>query len=54
MPILLTERVLEDALLTGSSGGSEDVMLDLMVRQLVKNYQRKTKAMERPQGSSKL
>lgn len=33
-------------------------MLDLMVRQLVKNYQRKTKEldrkMERPQGSSKL
>jgi len=29
-------------------------MLDLMIRQLVKNYQRKTKAMERPQGSSKL
>ncbi|OQO04879.1 Acyl-CoA dehydrogenase [Cryoendolithus antarcticus] len=35
-------------------GGSEDVMLDLMVRQLVKNYQRKTKEMERPQGSSRL
>lgn len=39
-------------------GGSEDVMLDLMVRQLVKNYQRKTKdlgeKMERPKGSSKL
>ena len=30
------------------SGGSEDVMLDLMIRQLVKNYQRKTKQIERP------
>jgi len=39
-------------------GGSEDVMLDLAIRQLVKNFQRKTKelktAMERPGGSSKL
>jgi acyl-CoA dehydrogenase len=39
-------------------GGSEDVMLDLAVRQLVKNFQRKTKEldtqMERPKGSSKL
>ena len=28
-------------------GGSEDVMLDLAVRQLVKNFQRKTKEFER-------
>ena len=35
-------------------GGSEDVMLDLAVRQLVKNYQNKTKLLERPKGSSKL
>lgn len=35
-------------------GGSEDVLLDLAVRQLVKNYQNKTKTMERPSGSSKL
>lgn len=35
-------------------GGSEDVMLDLAVRQLVKNYQNKTKMLERPRGSSKL
>lgn len=35
-------------------GGSEDVMLDLAVRQLVKNYQRQTKLLERPRGSSKL
>jgi acyl-CoA dehydrogenase len=35
-------------------GGSEDVMLDLMIRQLAKNYQRKTKELERPRGSSRL
>ncbi|TVY84130.1 Acyl-CoA dehydrogenase apdG [Lachnellula suecica] len=39
-------------------GGSEDVMLDLAVRQLVKNFRAKTKeletSMERPSGSSKL
>lgn len=35
-------------------GGSEDVMLDLAIRQLVKNYQHKTKMLERPRGSSKL
>lgn len=29
-------------------------MLDLAVRQLVKNYQSKTKLLERPKGSSKL
>ncbi|GME31230.1 Acyl-CoA oxidase/dehydrogenase type 1 [Neofusicoccum parvum] len=35
-------------------GGSEDVLLDLSIRQLVKNYRNKTKALERPSGSSKL
>ena len=39
-------------------GGSEDVMLDLAIRQLVKNFQRKIKELdtqiERPAGSSKL
>lgn len=39
-------------------GGSEDVMFDLGIRQLVKNFQRKTKEletqMEGPAGSSKL
>ncbi|WPG99628.1 Hypothetical protein R9X50_00244600 [Acrodontium crateriforme] len=34
-------------------GGSEDVMLDLMVRQLVKNFQRKTKELEK-EGAAKL
>lgn len=35
-------------------GGSEDVMLDLAVRQLVKNYQYQKKILEWPKGSSKL
>lgn len=35
-------------------GGSEDVMLDLAVRQLVKNFQREKKILERPKGSPKL
>ncbi|KAI9653080.1 MAG: hypothetical protein M1821_007731 [Bathelium mastoideum] len=35
-------------------GGSEDVLLDLAVRQLVKNYKNKTKLLERPRGTSKL
>lgn len=35
-------------------GGSEDVMLDLAVRQLVKNYKTQTKILERPKGSSKI
>ncbi len=35
-------------------GGSEDVMLDLAVRQLVKNYKSKTKMLERPRGDSKI
>ncbi len=33
-------------------GGSEDVMLDLAVRQLVKNFQLKTKELEK--GTAKL
>ena len=35
-------------------GGSEDVLLDLAVRQLVKNYKSQTSMLERPRGSSKL
>ena len=35
-------------------GGSEDVMLDLAVRQLVKNYKNQTKLLERSKGSFKL
>ncbi len=32
-------------------GGSEDVMMDLMIRQLVKNFQRKTKELEKSSGA---
>lgn len=35
-------------------GGSEDVMLDLAIRQLVKNFQSAEKGMERPRGDSKM
>lgn len=35
-------------------GGSEDVMLDLAVRQLVKNYKNRTEILERPKRLSKL
>ncbi len=35
-------------------GGSEDVMMDLAVRQLVKNYKSKTRMLERPRGDSKI
>ena len=52
--LVLVFAFLRKIMLICDRGGSEDVMLDLMVRQLVKNYQRKTKIMERPKGSSKL
>ena len=32
-------------------GGSEDVLMDLMIRQLANNYQRKTKGLEKKAGS---
>jgi acyl-CoA dehydrogenase len=32
-------------------GGSEDVLFDLMVRQLAKNFQRKTAELERSNGA---
>ena len=35
-------------------GGSEDVLMDLAVRQLVKNYKNKTRMLERPRGDSKI
>ncbi|KAL8774918.1 MAG: hypothetical protein Q9194_003903 [Teloschistes cf. exilis] len=50
----IAERIYRDVPATRIPGGSEDVMFDLAVRQLVKNYQSKTKALERPKGSSKL
>ncbi|GAB7348512.1 hypothetical protein MBLNU459_g6913t1 [Dothideomycetes sp. NU459] len=50
----LVERLSREAFGNRIPGGSEDVMLDLSIRQLVKNYQNKTKQLERPKGSSKL
>lgn len=46
-PLLLCR----DLILTIYRGGSEDVMLDLMVRQLAKNYKAKTKELEKSQAS---
>ncbi|KAL2042870.1 hypothetical protein N7G274_004630 [Stereocaulon virgatum] len=50
----IAERIYRDVPGARIPGGSEDVMLDLAVRQLVKNYQRQTQLLERPSGSSKL
>ncbi|KAI4126069.1 MAG: hypothetical protein LQ338_003957 [Usnochroma carphineum] len=50
----IAERIYRDVPGARVPGGSEDVMLDLAVRQLVKNYQRETKILERPKGSSRL
>lgn len=50
----IAERIYRDVPGARIPGGSEDVMLDLAVRQLVKNFQNKTKMLERPRGSSKL
>jgi acyl-CoA dehydrogenase len=54
----IAERIWREVPGARIPGGSEDVMLDLAIRQLVKNFQRKTKEleteMERPAGSSKL
>ncbi|CAL3965826.1 hypothetical protein PZA11_002672 [Diplocarpon coronariae] len=54
----LVERIYREVPGAKIPGGSEDVMLDLAIRQLVKNFQRKTKerdtSMERPAGSSRL
>ena len=50
----LVEKIYRDVMGARIPGGSEDVMLDLAVRQLVKNFQRETLALDRPRGSSKL
>ncbi|OCK88435.1 short-chain specific acyl-CoA dehydrogenase mitochondrial precursor [Cenococcum geophilum 1.58] len=50
----LTERIYREVPGMRIPGGSEDVMLDLAVRQLVKNFRAKTKAIETLKGSSKL
>jgi acyl-CoA dehydrogenase len=50
----IAERIYREVPGARIPGGSEDVMLDLAVRQLVKNFQNKMKMLERPRGSSKL
>ncbi|EXJ71795.1 uncharacterized protein A1O5_05605 [Cladophialophora psammophila CBS 110553] len=50
----IAERIYREVPGARIPGGSEDVMLDLAIRQLVKNYRNATKALERPSGSSKL
>jgi acyl-CoA dehydrogenase len=50
----IAERIYREVPGARIPGGSEDVMLDLAVRQLVKNFQNKTKMLERPTESSKL
>ena len=50
----VVERIYREVPGARIPGGSEDVMLDLAVRQLVKNYKNQTKMLERPKGSSKL
>lgn len=49
----LVEKIYRDVFVARIPGGSEDVMLDLAVRQLVKNYQKAIQQLER-EGSSKL
>ncbi|KAL9577387.1 MAG: hypothetical protein Q9212_006391 [Teloschistes hypoglaucus] len=50
----IAERIYREVPAARIPGGSEDVMFDLAVRQLVKNYKFQTKMLERPKGSSKL
>lgn len=50
----IAEKIYRDVNGARIPGGSEDVMLDLAIRQLVKNYKSQTLAMERPKGSSRL
>jgi len=50
----IVEKAYRDVMGARIPGGSEDVMLDLAIRQLVKNFKNATAAMERPRGSSRL
>lgn len=50
----IAEKMYREVMGARIPGGSEDVMLDLAVRQLVKNYRNATAALERPRGDSKL
>jgi len=50
----IAERVYREVNGVRIPGGSEDVMLDLAVRQLLKIYQTKTKMLEQSPGSAKI
>lgn len=50
----VAERIYRDVMGARIPGGSEDVMLDLAVRQLVKNFRGKMQGMERPREQAKL
>ncbi|KAF2460896.1 short-chain specific acyl-CoA dehydrogenase mitochondrial precursor [Lineolata rhizophorae] len=50
----IAERIYREVMGVRIPGGSEDVLLDLAVRQLLKIYQAKTKALGKEQGSPKL
>ncbi|KAH0844672.1 hypothetical protein AYO21_02005 [Fonsecaea monophora] len=50
----IAERIYREVPGARIPGGSEDVMLDLAIRQLVKNYRNAIKALEQQSGSSKL
>ena len=52
--VLATLGIYREVPGTRIPGGSEDVMLDLAVRQLVKNYKRAGKSLARRKESSKL
>ncbi|KAJ9664196.1 hypothetical protein H2198_000414 [Neophaeococcomyces mojaviensis] len=50
----IAEKAYREVMGARIPGGSEDVMLDLAIRQLVKNFKNATQALERPRGSSRL
>jgi acyl-CoA dehydrogenase len=50
----IAERIYREVMGVRIPGGSEDVMLDLAVRQLTKNFQRQIKLMEMQRGAAKL
>lgn len=47
----MNARIYRDVMGARIPGGSEDVMLDLAVRQLVKNYQKATKDLQKSGGA---
>jgi acyl-CoA dehydrogenase len=50
----LVEKIYREVPGARIPGGSEDVMLDLAIRQLVKNFKNASARLEKPSGSSKL